>query len=203
MSKKRDKVVWNIRDILSSTRVEAMTLEEEGAYRRALDKFYLNGWLPYDIKELQKVIGKGCTIKTAKVVRDMFKQSSQFPNQLTHDYLEKLPDGNEQELIDNSFDGDEKTKRFNEFVAGFFYENDLYNMATIKYRLSPDEFKALITEFAQLKTLTHEHLRFTHTSDIRRNFVYWLPYQSVVKSKQNGQPTTVNPKSVTSKLQGW
>lgn len=63
---------WYPKDILSSKRVSMMTLQEEGAYRRALDYCWLHGDLPADVKALAKLIGKNCPVRVAQVVRSMF-----------------------------------------------------------------------------------------------------------------------------------
>ncbi len=52
---------WYPKDILSSARVQEMSLAEEGAYRRALDFCWLNGSLPADTEKLARVIGKGAS----------------------------------------------------------------------------------------------------------------------------------------------
>lgn len=65
-----------------------MTLEEEGAYRRAIDYCWLNGTLPNDPEKLAKVIGKGCSIEVATCVQEMFiidKKNSQI---LLHERLQ-------------------------------------------------------------------------------------------------------------------
>jgi len=66
MNKKRERIVWNIKDIMSSSRVQEMNLEQEGAYRRALDRFYLDGFLPSDTTELAKRIGNALVCIKAK-----------------------------------------------------------------------------------------------------------------------------------------
>lgn len=75
---------WYPKDILTSVRVSQMTLQEEGAYRRALDYCWLNGNLPSDLKKLSLVIGKGCNIKIAATVKEMFIEDGEF---LTHERL--------------------------------------------------------------------------------------------------------------------
>jgi len=76
------------KDILSSLRVAMMTLEEEGAYRRALDFCWLNGSLPNDPEKLARVIGKGCSVEIANTVRTMFIVDKKNPQQIFHERLE-------------------------------------------------------------------------------------------------------------------
>lgn len=75
---------WYPKDILTSMRVAQMSLQEEGAYRRALDFCWLNGSLPSDLKKLSLVIGKGCNVKIAAVVKEMFIEEGEI---LTHERL--------------------------------------------------------------------------------------------------------------------
>src|SRR5262245_60067510 len=79
---------WYSKDILSSARVAMMTLEEEGAYRRALDFCWLNGSLPNDPEKLAKVIGKNCSIEVANTVQQMFIVDKKNPERILHERLE-------------------------------------------------------------------------------------------------------------------
>jgi uncharacterized protein YdaU (DUF1376 family) len=79
---------WYSKDILSSARVAMMTLEEEGAYRRALDFCWLNGSLPRDPEKLAKVIGKGCSVEVANTVQQMFIIDKKNSEQILHERLE-------------------------------------------------------------------------------------------------------------------
>jgi hypothetical protein len=82
-------IQWYPKDILSSLRVAMMNLSEEGAYRRALDFCWLNGHIPSDPKQLAKLIGKGCTLKIAEVVRGMFVENPNDSSQMIHERLEE------------------------------------------------------------------------------------------------------------------
>lgn len=82
-------IQWYPKDILSSARVAMMDLKEEGAYRRALDFCWLNGFIPSNPKEISKLIGKGCTVKIAEVIKTMFYENPQDATQLFHERLEK------------------------------------------------------------------------------------------------------------------
>lgn len=79
---------WYPRDVLSSERVQLMTLSEEGAYRRAIDFCWLGGSIPSDPKHLAKLIGKSCTVAIAKVVLTMFIPHSEDPERMIHERLE-------------------------------------------------------------------------------------------------------------------
>lgn len=79
---------WYPKDALTSLRVLEMTLEEEGAYRRALDLCWLHGSLPSDPERLAKVIGKGASVLVARVVLPMFTIAEHDPSRITHDRLD-------------------------------------------------------------------------------------------------------------------
>lgn len=79
---------WYPRDILSSARVQEMSLAEEGAYRRLIDYCWLNGSIPSDPERLIRIIGKGATTAIAKVCISMFSPHPDKPERLIHDRLE-------------------------------------------------------------------------------------------------------------------
>ena len=79
---------WYPKDAISSARVAMLSLEEEGAYRRALDFCWLTGSLPADIEMLSRIIGKGCTPQTAQVVRGLFSRHETDRRRLVHDRLD-------------------------------------------------------------------------------------------------------------------
>lgn len=66
-----------------------MTLEEEGAYRRALDFCWLHGTLPNDAERLARIIGKGASTTLATVVQSMFEPDPNDPSRLIHPRLEE------------------------------------------------------------------------------------------------------------------
>lgn len=80
---------WYPRDILSSARVQQMSLAEEGAYRRLLDYCWLNGSVPADPTRAARLIGKGATVKMAGLVLSMFQSNPNDPSTLIHDRLEQ------------------------------------------------------------------------------------------------------------------
>lgn len=78
---------WYPRDILSSMRVQEMTLAEEGAYRRLIDYCWINGYVPSDPKRAARIIGKGATVEMAQVALAMFTQAPDNPERMYHDRL--------------------------------------------------------------------------------------------------------------------
>lgn len=88
MTQKSPSYQWYPKDAISSARIAVMTLEQEGAYRRALDYCWLTGSLPADLDMLARIIGKGCTPETAAVVRSMFTRDRSNKKLLTHDRLD-------------------------------------------------------------------------------------------------------------------
>ena len=88
MNQKSPSYQWYPKDSISSVRVAMLSLEEEGAYRRALDFCWLTGSLPADTEMLARIIGKGCTPETAAVVRNLFTRLPSNRKVLIHDRLE-------------------------------------------------------------------------------------------------------------------
>lgn len=80
---------WYPKDYLTSARVAMMDLKTEGAYRRAMDYCWLNGFLPADEKKLSILIGKGCTPKIAGEVKEMFEVDPEDSSKLIHARLNK------------------------------------------------------------------------------------------------------------------
>lgn len=64
--------LWYPKDILSSGRVAALTLEEELWYRRALDQSWLAEGLPSDPGEFAGWVGRGCTVESATKLIEKF-----------------------------------------------------------------------------------------------------------------------------------
>jgi uncharacterized protein YdaU (DUF1376 family) len=85
---KSPSVQWYPKDILSSLRVQMMTLTEEGAYRRLLDFCWINGAIPADPEKAARVVGKGCTKEIAKVCLEMFTPHPTDESLLVHDRQE-------------------------------------------------------------------------------------------------------------------
>jgi len=77
---------WYPKDALSSIRLSMLSLEEEGAYRRALDFCWLHGSIPSDTTKLIRLIGKGCTLEVAEAIKPMFEE---VDGQLFHERLEQ------------------------------------------------------------------------------------------------------------------
>lgn len=66
---------WYPKDILSSAKVQRMSLEAEGAYRRLLDYQWLNGSIPQSLGELARLckgITKGRMLKLWDEISDCF-----------------------------------------------------------------------------------------------------------------------------------
>lgn len=206
MKRKRDKIVWNIKDILSSSRVMQMTLEEEGAYRRALDIFYLTGGLPSDVKELAKVIGKGCSVEVASVVRSMFVEDRTIVNGLTHEYLDKLSAEN---ISLGSVEEVSVSKNMDVFVRvceGMQNDEYVFRLVSYKYAIDKDIFLQALDYFQSYKMATGDISKYESLDQIRKNFINFIPY-FIKQQRENESKSisglTTNSKSVTSKLAGW
>lgn len=78
---------WYPRDILSSMRVQEMTLAEEGVYRRLIDYCWINGYVPSDPRRAARIIGKGATVEMAQVALAMFTPDPNNPDRMYHDRL--------------------------------------------------------------------------------------------------------------------
>ena len=203
MNKKRNSVLWNVKDILASNRVTQMTLEEEGAYRRALDIFYLNGWLPYELADLSKAIGKNCTLNIAEKVRSMFKQDNRYVNSLTHDYIDKLPEGFEDELLVTSDADDTKKQMFVKCCEMLTQDEWIMRASPSCMTLQKPQFEMIVQEFMFYKLATGAYKNYRDSNEIRRNLLNFIPYSKIIKTNnQDGKPFA-NPKSATSKLEQW
>ena len=209
MNKKRERIVWNIKDIMSSSRVQEMNLEQEGAYRRALDRFYLDGFLPSDTTELAKRMGKNCTIETAEVVKKMFIPKSGFPNVLSHDYLGKMQDGDEQELVYASSD-ESKKELLIKTMKLIDEDESIVTFVKERHGLSRAECRNVVNDFLNEKLAVNGYKSYRNADDVRKNFIYHLPYTQIVKEKNThgkqsfAEANGLNSKSVTSKLfEAW
>jgi hypothetical protein len=81
---------WYVNEVLDSERVEQMSLAEEGAYRRAIDKAWKKGSIPADPEAAAKTIGKKCTVKIAEVVLKMFDPMPKNPSRMINKKLEQV-----------------------------------------------------------------------------------------------------------------
>jgi hypothetical protein len=81
---------WYVDAVLESERVDAMTLEEEGAYRRAIDKAWKKGSLPADAEICARVIGKNCPTEVAQTVLNMLVPSPTQPGRMISERLEEI-----------------------------------------------------------------------------------------------------------------
>lgn len=73
-------------DYLGSMRVSELSLEEEGAYLRALCYCWNNGNLPCEPSKLARIIGKNCTVEIAKNISRLFVKKNKI---LIHERLEQ------------------------------------------------------------------------------------------------------------------
>ncbi len=88
-------------DYLASSRVQLMTLEEEGAYIRLLCHCWNAGSIPKEPEQIARLIGKGASTTLATNVATMFIPKG---NVLVHDRLEKYRD-ERQRWIEKSREG--------------------------------------------------------------------------------------------------
>ena len=76
-------------DYLASSRVQLMTLEEEGAYIRLLCHCWNAGSIPKEPEQIARLIGKGASTTLATKVKVMFKQGKN-EDELIHEKLESI-----------------------------------------------------------------------------------------------------------------
>lgn len=142
---------WYVKDVLTSERVEMMTLAEEGAYRRALDKAWVEGSLPSDPSKCAKAIGKGCTVKVAQVVLEMFQPMSGRPDRVVNKRLEKIRKEQEGKFQKKSKAGKENVaKRWKKKTSGdsngipmIYQRNSIKNRT--EQTLPTEEFKEIVS----------------------------------------------------------
>lgn len=79
---------WYVNDVLTSEAVDMLTLAEEGAYRRALDKAWKKGSIPADPKMCARMIGKQCSSKIAEAVLSQFIPMPDDPTRMINPKLE-------------------------------------------------------------------------------------------------------------------
>jgi uncharacterized protein YdaU (DUF1376 family) len=75
-------------DYLADENTALMTLEEEGAYIRAMAYCWREGSIPADDDHLSRLL-KGASTTVLRVVRECFNQSPTDPLRLVHRRLEK------------------------------------------------------------------------------------------------------------------
>lgn len=75
-------------DYLADENVAIMTLEEEGAYIRALAYCWREGSIPADSKKLSRLL-KGASDKTIEMVKGCFNQDETNPSRMVHPRLER------------------------------------------------------------------------------------------------------------------
>lgn len=203
MEPKRETIEWNMKDILSSTRVNNMSLAEEGAYRRALDYFWKDGYLPNDVNMIAKIIGKDCTLEIATVVKSMFTVSSRFPGQLTHDYVQKLAEpapGNPytgaplKMIADPVWADQEERDHFKTLVDRIYQDEHWVSNVCGMYKMTENEVFEACEKFKAIKLGTSEFKKILNHEILIKNLFYFMPYaknnQDRPRSSQNGGSTT-------------
>jgi len=81
---------WYASKALDSEDIAALSLAEEGAYRRALDIAWKKGSIPADPAKLAAVIGKRCTAQIAAKITDLFSPMRGDPSRLVNNTLERI-----------------------------------------------------------------------------------------------------------------
>lgn len=76
-------------DYLACDKVAQMSLEEEGAYIRLLCYCWNVGSIPKDLERCARLVGKGCSIETARFVQGAFNECSTDPERMVHKRIEK------------------------------------------------------------------------------------------------------------------
>lgn len=110
---------WYVRDVLTSERVDLLTLAEEGAYRRALDKAWMIGSIPANARDAAAVIGNRCTVKIAERVLTMFTADPKRPDRMINIRLEKVRKEQEKKYKKRSRAGKENIgKRWKQTTSG-------------------------------------------------------------------------------------
>lgn len=79
---------WYPRDYIASTRVTMMTLTEEAIYRKLMDYCWLEGSISADVKQVQRLIGKGCTNDEVTEALKMFEPHTSDDTKLIHPRLD-------------------------------------------------------------------------------------------------------------------
>lgn len=110
---------WYVKDVLTSERVDLLSLAEEGAYRRALDKEWMIGSIPADPKDCAAVIGNGCTKKIAERILELFIDHPKLPGRKINEKLEKVRKEQEKKYRTRSTTGKKNiAKRWKQTGSG-------------------------------------------------------------------------------------
>ena len=78
---------WFPQRYLNSKKVQKLSLVEEGAYRRLLDKCWILNGIPKEIFEIQDLIGKKCSKKIVLKILPFFIQHPDNENEYHHPVL--------------------------------------------------------------------------------------------------------------------
>lgn len=96
---------WYPKDALSSARIQRMSLEEEGAYRRLLDYQWLNGSIPEDLGQMARLC-KGITKTRMQRIWDVIKDCFiPCPGGFMNIRLEKVRDDQRRHREERSASG--------------------------------------------------------------------------------------------------
>lgn len=77
------------KDYLADSKVCELSLEEEGAYMRLLSHCWIEGSIPADPVRCARIVGKGCSVDTVKVVQLLFNGRSTDVQRLHHKRLDE------------------------------------------------------------------------------------------------------------------
>lgn len=89
MNQKAPAFQWYPKDILSSARVQVLSMEEECAYRRLIDYCWLNESVPSDPVKASRLVGKGCSPEMAAAALELFEPHPSDPGMMIHPRLEE------------------------------------------------------------------------------------------------------------------
>jgi hypothetical protein len=117
---------WYVDAVLDSERVAMLTLTEEGAYRRAIDRAWKKGSIPSDPEVCAKTIGKKCTPKIAEKVLTLFVPMPGNPERMINAKLEQVRKEQKRLYLQKSKAGKEgMRKRWKEKASG---DNDVITL---------------------------------------------------------------------------
>lgn len=94
-----------------------MSLEEEGAYIRALAFCWNHGSIPSDPEKLSRLIGKGASTTLATTLATMFEPDSNHPGQLVHARL-NAERAKQDEWTRKSAEGGRKSAEMRQSIKG-------------------------------------------------------------------------------------
>ena len=114
-------------EYLADENVALMSLEEEGAYIRAIAFCWREGSIPADPDKLSKLL-KGASTTVVRVVQERFKRSSEDASRLVHPRLE-IEREKQRAWKEKSSEGGKKSSN-NKKNKGLFVQPPLKNGST-------------------------------------------------------------------------